>query len=234
MLWGLAWWSLQVSYMLAFALSVINAGFLLRLFAIQHDCGHGAFLKSRAASDWLGRVLGVLTLTAYEVWKRTHAIHHSSSGNLGRRGIGDIHTRTVAGYNSLTPKDRWLYQPYRNPVVLFGFGPGYLFFLQNRLPLGLMSGRKFWVSARNSERVGFELIEKSFVADVTKISTPTLLVQNKDDQYLVKGSIEQIYDDLMVEKELLWLSGIGKPRAAGYDYLTRNPAEILSWFDRFM
>ena len=89
LLWGLAWWSLQFSYWLTFAISVVNAGFLLRLFAIQHDCGHGAFLRNRLASDWLGRVLGVLTLTPYDVWKRTHSIHHSTSGNLGRRGIGD-------------------------------------------------------------------------------------------------------------------------------------------------
>lgn len=147
LLWGLAWWSLQFSYGLAFTISVVNAGFLLRLFAIQHDCGHGAFLKNRSVSDWLGRGLGVLTLTPYDVWKRTHSIHHSTSGNLARRGIGDVHTKTVAEYNQLTPRGRLAYRLYRNPLVLFGLGPVYLFFLQNRLPFGLMSGRKYWISA---------------------------------------------------------------------------------------
>lgn len=147
LLWGLAWWSLQFSYWLTFAISVVNAGFLLRLFAIQHDCGHGAFLKNRSVSDWLGRGLGVLTLTPYDVWKRTHSIHHSSSGNLARRGIGDVHTKTVAEYNQLTPRGRLAYRLYRNPLILFGLGPLYLFFLQNRLPFGLMSGRKYWISA---------------------------------------------------------------------------------------
>ncbi len=100
--------------------------------------------------------------------------------------------------------------------------------------LGLPGFLRRRVNAKNSERVGFELMEKSFVGDVSKISVPTLLVQNEDDQYLVKPSIDQFYNDLTVEKEMMWLSNIGKPRAAGYDYLTKNPAEILSWFDRFM
>ncbi|VAV96140.1 Beta-carotene ketolase [hydrothermal vent metagenome] len=147
LLWGLAWWSLGISYWLTLAISLINAGFLLRLFAIQHDCGHGAFFKNRIVGDWLGRVLGVLTLTPYDVWRRTHSIHHGSSGNLGRRGIGDIHTMTVAEYQGLSPRNRLMYRLYRHPVVLFGFGPGYLFLLQNRLPFGLMTGIRYWISA---------------------------------------------------------------------------------------
>ena len=146
-LWALAWWSLSISAWLTLAISLFNAAFLLRLFAIQHDCGHAAFFKSRAMSDWLGRVLGVLTLTPYDVWRRSHSMHHSSSGNLGRRGMGDVHTITVAEYNSRTPLKRLLYRLYRHPIVLFGLGPGYLFFLQNRLPLGLMAKARYWVSA---------------------------------------------------------------------------------------
>jgi omega-6 fatty acid desaturase (delta-12 desaturase) len=146
-LWVLAWWSLSVSYWLTLAISSVNAAFLLRLFCIQHDCGHGAFFNNRTVSDWLGRVLGVLTLTPYDVWRRTHSIHHSNSGNLGRRGIGDVHTLTVAEYRALSPFNRLLYRLYRNPVVLFGLGPGYLFFVQNRLPLGLMASAKYWISA---------------------------------------------------------------------------------------
>ncbi|SMX36781.1 fatty acid desaturase [Maliponia aquimaris] len=146
-LWVLAWWSMSVSYWLTFALSLFNAAFLLRLFAIQHDCGHGAFFQSRTLSDWLGRAIGVLTLTPYDVWRRSHSIHHSSAGNLGRRGMGDIQTYTVQEYRALTPFNRLIYRLYRNPVVLFGLGPGYLFLFQNRLPLGLMGSVTFWVSA---------------------------------------------------------------------------------------
>lgn len=153
LLWGLAWWSLSVSYWLTLAISTVNAAFLLRLFAIQHDCGHGAFFNNRTVSDWLGRVLGVLTLTPYDVWRHTHSIHHSSSGNLGRRGIGDIYTMTVAEYYEMNWANRVLYRMYRHPLVLFGLAPSYLFFLQNRLPLGLMSNVRSWVSAMGTNVV---------------------------------------------------------------------------------
>ena len=149
-LWVMAWWSLSVSYWLTLGFSMLNAGFLLRLFAIQHDCGHGAFFKNRTLSDWLGRVLGVLTLTPYDVWQRTHSIHHSASGNLSRRGIGDVHTMTLAEYRASGWFTRVIYRLYRNPVVLFGLGPGYLFFLQNRIPLGLMKHMRYWFSAMST------------------------------------------------------------------------------------
>ncbi len=126
---------------------MLNAAFLLRMFAFQHDCGHGSVFKNRKVSDWVGRVLGVFTLTPYDVWRRTHSVHHSSAGNLGKRGMGDIHTLTVAEYNDLTPFNRLMYRLYRHPVTLFGFGPSYLFLLQNRLPLGLMNGVQYWISA---------------------------------------------------------------------------------------
>ncbi|MFD1344474.1 fatty acid desaturase [Litorisediminicola beolgyonensis] len=146
-LWALSWWALSVSYPLTVALALCNAGFLLRLFCIQHDCGHGAFFASRTASDWLGRVLGVVTLTPYDVWRRQHAIHHGSAGNLCRRGIGDITTLTVTEYAALPPHRKLLYRVYRNPVVLFGLGPGWLFLLQNRVPVGLTDTARYWVSA---------------------------------------------------------------------------------------
>ena len=146
-LWAVAWWAMSISPWLALAIAVANAAFLLRLFCIQHDCGHGSFFKSRTTSDWVGRVLGVLTLTPYDVWRRSHSIHHSSSGNLGKRGIGDIHTMTVAEYKAASWFERLQYRLYRNPIILFGLGPGYIFFLQNRLPVGLMESAKYWVSA---------------------------------------------------------------------------------------
>ncbi|MEO0327731.1 MAG: fatty acid desaturase [Pseudomonadota bacterium] len=146
-LWILAWWSISISYWLTFTLSLFNACFLLRLFAIQHDCGHGSFFQNKTASDWLGRVLGVLTLTPYDVWRRTHAIHHGTSGNLEQRGIGDIETKTVLEYQELKPVHKLIYKLYRNPIVLFCLGPGYLFLLQNRLPIGLMGNAKYWISA---------------------------------------------------------------------------------------
>jgi omega-6 fatty acid desaturase (delta-12 desaturase) len=147
-LWALAWMALQVSPWLALALAVLNGAFLVRIFIIQHDCGHGSFLANRKAQDWVGRVLGVLTLTPYAVWRRTHSIHHAHHGNLDQRGIGDVTTLTLEEYRARSPFGRFMYRLYRHPVVLFILGPSYLFILQNRLPLGLMNaGWRYWTSA---------------------------------------------------------------------------------------
>lgn len=148
LLWVLAWTMLSFNSWLAFAVAVLNGFFLVRIFCIQHDCGHASFFHSRKAQDWVGRCLGVLTLTPYDVWRRTHSIHHAQHGNLDERGIGDVLTLTVDEYRARRPLGRLMYRLYRHPVVLFGLGPSYLFLLQNRLPLGLMtSGRRYWVSA---------------------------------------------------------------------------------------
>ena len=147
LLWALMWGSLHIGYWLCLLLAIPAAGFLVRLFMIQHDCGHGAFFRQRSVNDWLGRVLGVLTLTPYDFWRRTHALHHASSGNLEQRGIGDLNTLTVAEYLALSRWGRLGYQLYRHPLIMFGLGPGYLFILQFRLPIGLMRGGwSPWVS----------------------------------------------------------------------------------------
>src|SRR5471030_1445997 len=94
-LWASMWALMHVSYGLSLILAIPAAGFLVRLFMIQHDCGHGSFFRHRWANNWTGSVLGVLTFTPYRFWQRAHALHHASSGNLDRRGIGDIDTLTV-------------------------------------------------------------------------------------------------------------------------------------------
>jgi len=147
LLWLSMWFALKLGYGLYLLLAVPAAGFLVRLFMIQHDCGHGAFFRHRFANDWVGRGIGVLTMTPYDFWRRTHAVHHASSGNLDRRGIGDVDTLTVGEYLSLSRWGRLRYRVYRHPLVMFGFGPAYLFFLQHRLPVGLMrAGWQPWLS----------------------------------------------------------------------------------------
>jgi omega-6 fatty acid desaturase (delta-12 desaturase) len=147
LLWALMWWSLGIGYWLTLLLAVPAAGFLLRLFMIQHDCGHGAFFRGRAVNDWVGRVLGVFTLTPYDYWKRNHAIHHATSSNLDRRGIGDIETLTVEEYRTRPLPRRIFYRIYRNALVMFGIGAAYLFLLQHRLPFYQMrNGWRPWVS----------------------------------------------------------------------------------------
>jgi omega-6 fatty acid desaturase (delta-12 desaturase) len=146
--WLLMWLSLGVGYWLTLLLAIPTAGFLVRLFMIQHDCGHGSFFGHKLANDWIGRALGVLTFTPYDYWKRNHAVHHATSGNLDRRGTGDILTLTVGEYEAKSALGRFGYRLYRNPVVLFGVGPAYLFLLQHRLPFEQMRlGFRPWLSA---------------------------------------------------------------------------------------
>lgn len=123
------------------------AAFLLRLFMIQHDCGHGSFFARRRLDTWTGRILGVLTLTPYDYWRRAHAAHHASAGNLDERGVGDITTLTIAEYYSSSWSKRLGYRFYRHPLVMFGVGPAWLFLFKQRLPFGMMgSGALPWVS----------------------------------------------------------------------------------------
>jgi len=147
-LWILAWLAFRLGYVWGtLVLALPAAGFLVRLFMIQHDCGHGSFFSDRRANDWIGRIIGVLTLTPYDSWRREHAIHHASSGNLDRRGIGDIDTLTVGEYLARSRLGRLRYRLYRHPVVMFGVGPAYLFLLRHRIPSGsLAAGWQSWLS----------------------------------------------------------------------------------------
>lgn len=123
-------------YWLTLLLAVPAAGLLVRLFIIQHDCGHGSFFRSRAANDQLGRALSVLTLTPYWSWSQGHAAHHASTGNLDRRGRGDVETWTVAEYRASGRVKKLLYRLYRNPLVMVGLGAPINFIVLQRLPTG--------------------------------------------------------------------------------------------------
>jgi omega-6 fatty acid desaturase (delta-12 desaturase) len=115
--------ALDVSYLLALALGVPAAGFLVRTFVVFHDCAHGALFSSRRANRHVGRVLGLFVLSPFGRWRHDHAVHHGSSGDLERRGVGDIITLTVAEYRARGPRGRLAYRLIRNPVVMFGLGP---------------------------------------------------------------------------------------------------------------
>jgi omega-6 fatty acid desaturase (delta-12 desaturase) len=154
-LWYLAYLSLDVSIFLTLALAVVASGFIVRTFIIFHDCTHGSFFKSKKANAILGTFTGILTLFAYEKWKRDHSIHHATSSNLDKRGVGDVWVMTVDEYVAATPGRRMAYRLYRNPIVMFGLGPLFLYLVSNRF------NRK---DARPKERNNTYLINVALVA----------------------------------------------------------------------
>ena len=131
-LWVLMWFSLSVSYWITLALAILAAGFLVRIFIIFHDCGHGSFFKSKKANNFWGTITGVLTFTPYEQWRHYHALHHASSGNLDKRGFGDVWTLTYQEYLARPWLKRLGYRLFRHPIVMFGIGPIYTFLISGR------------------------------------------------------------------------------------------------------
>jgi acyl-lipid omega-6 desaturase (Delta-12 desaturase) len=132
--WYLIYLTVSVSWWLVVPLALLAAGFVVRIFIIFHDCGHGSFFKSRRANDIVGFITGVLTLTPYFHWRWEHNIHHASSGHLDKRGTGDILTLTVQEYLESSRWKRFAYRLARNPLVLFVIAPLYLFVIRQRFP----------------------------------------------------------------------------------------------------
>lgn len=141
-LWVLIVYSLSVSYWLTAFLVLLAAGFLVRLFIIFHDCGHGSYFKSQKANRMIGMFFGILAFTPYDKWHAQHHRHHGSVGNLDKRGVGDVWTMTKEEYRSSNKWDRLKYRIYRNPLVMFGIGSLYVFLIQNRLTRKGMSKKE--------------------------------------------------------------------------------------------
>jgi acyl-lipid omega-6 desaturase (Delta-12 desaturase) len=127
------YFALEVSPVLAFALAPVNAVFLLRTFIIFHDCSHGSFLASRRANAWLGMFCGLLVLSPFVRWRHDHAVHHATSGDLDKRGIGDLPTLTVAEYQQRSRRGRLGYRMIRSPLVMFGLGPVFAMIIGPRI-----------------------------------------------------------------------------------------------------
>ena len=155
--WILMYFSLSVSYWLTLLISIPAAGFVVRIFIIQHDCGHGSFFKSRKANDWVGFFCGVLTFTPYTFWRKTHAIHHKHHAELEERGIGDIWTMTVDEYHAAPRYKRIFYRVFRNPIFLFVLTPTLNFVVLRRFPIGVDRKWEKW-------RAGIRLLDQLCIA----------------------------------------------------------------------
>ena len=141
-IWVLMVYSLEYSYWLTLLLSVFAAGFLVRIFIVFHDCGHGSFFKSERLNRLVGIPLGLLSFTPYHRWHRDHKEHHATVGNLDKRGVGDVKTLTVEEYKSLSKWKKFGYRFYRNPIFLIGVAPLLLFLIQYRLPKSYMNRKE--------------------------------------------------------------------------------------------
>jgi omega-6 fatty acid desaturase (delta-12 desaturase) len=115
-------YALRLSVALSLLLVLPASGFLIRVFIVFHDCAHGSFLRSRRANQLLGGAVGLLVWLPFRAWRHEHAVHHATTGDLERRGVGDITTHTVAEYRAMSPLQRLGYRLFRNPVVMFGLG----------------------------------------------------------------------------------------------------------------
>ncbi|MBE2269035.1 MAG: fatty acid desaturase [Anaerolinea sp.] len=134
-LWYLAYRSLTVHYALTLVFAVLAALFVMRIFIIFHDCGHGSFFKNQRANDIVGILTGFITFTPYYAWRHSHAVHHATAGDLDRRGIGDVWTLTYDEYKKMPLGMRLFYRLYRNPFVIFVVGPPIDFVVLQRLPM---------------------------------------------------------------------------------------------------
>jgi omega-6 fatty acid desaturase (delta-12 desaturase) len=123
----------RIAYLLVLALAIPAGGFLVRTFIVFHDCAHGSFLASKRANAILGAVLGVVLYTPFAWWRHEHAVHHATTGDLDRRGVGDIETLTVREYQARSWRGRLRYRLMRNPIVMFVFGPLWVLVISQRL-----------------------------------------------------------------------------------------------------
>jgi acyl-lipid omega-6 desaturase (Delta-12 desaturase) len=150
LLWYLMYRSLEISWWLTLPLAVLAGAFLVRVFIIFHDCGHGSYFKSSTANKVVGFIAGLLTFTPFYHWRWEHAIHHASAGHLDKRGTGDIYTMTVQEYLESTRWKRFAYRLARNPIVLFVIAPLYLFVISQRFPAAKASKRErhsvYWMN----------------------------------------------------------------------------------------
>jgi acyl-lipid omega-6 desaturase (Delta-12 desaturase) len=221
--------SLEISYWLTLVLSVPAAGLLIRLFIIEHDCGHGSFFARPLLNNTVGFIIGVLTLTPFGYWRRTHAIHHATSGNLDRREFGAVEVLTVREYRALSPVRRLLYRLYRNPLVLFGVGPSYLFILKHRLPLDLpLSWRREWrsVMLTNLALAGVVVLMSEIVGFTTfiKIQLPITLLAGSLGVWLFY--IQHQFEDTYWRRQPAWNYQDASLQGSSYYDLPR----VLNWF----
>jgi len=222
-------WASRDLYWLTLLLAIPAAGLLVRLFIIQHDCGHSSFFRSRAANDFVGRALSVLTLTPYYSWKRDHAEHHASTGNLDRRGRGDVQTLTVAEYQVSSPLKRFAYRLFRHPLVMVMLGAPVNFIVLQRFPKGhewlSRQSRRSILSLDLALLVAFAVPCALFGArSVFGTYLPVIIMASWVGNWLFY--VQHQFEDAHWERDSAW--SFHEAAVVGSSYFKLPP--ILQWF----
>lgn len=225
--WYLMYRSLNYSYWVTLLLAVLASGFLIRIFIIFHDCGHRSFFVSKRANNIVGMIMGILAFTPFFKWHHQHWIHHSTSGNLDKRGVGDVWTMTVEEYLNSSRKERLMYRVFRNPFIMFILGPVLVVAVQNRITKRTMTSLEKWnihftniciliISAGISLLIGV----KSYIL----IQLPIILIAHSLGIWLFY--IQHQFDDVEWERQSKWDYKVSA--ITGSSFL-KLPA-VLQWF----
>jgi omega-6 fatty acid desaturase (delta-12 desaturase) len=219
--------SLEVSYWLTLALSVLAAGFLMRTFIIFHDCGHGSFFKSRRANDALGIITGILTFTPYYQWRHDHAVHHATAGDLDRRGVGDVWTLTVDEYLEAPAWKRIAYRLFRNPLVMLSVGPFFSFVISQRFARrGAGKRERYSVYWTNLALLGILVLMALLIGieAYVLVQVPIMLVAGAVGVWMFY--VQHQFDGVYWERHNKWDYGTAALQGSSY---YRLPG-ILQWF----
>jgi omega-6 fatty acid desaturase (delta-12 desaturase) len=218
--WGMSYW-------VTLALSVVAAAFLVRIFIFFHDCGHGSFLSSPRANTVVGYITGILTFTPYHDWHRSHATHHATAGNLDRRGVGDVWTMTVEEYLDAPWTKRLAYRVFRNPLIMFGLGPAFMFLIAQRFP------RK---GGKRKERMSVVITDLALVAILVVahltiglktyvlVQLPTILIAGTTGLWLFY--VQHQYEGMYWARDEAWDLTRSALEGSSYYKLPR----VLRWF----
>ncbi len=204
-IWYIMYRSLVYPYWVTILLSLVASGFLIRIFIIFHDCGHRSFFKSKRANFIVGKLMGILAFTPFHKWHFQHRIHHATSGNLDKRGIGDVWTMTVKEYQNSTRWNRFLYRAFRNPFVMFIIGPVFVVMVQNRLAKKQLTRQEKRNVYFTNIMILIMAVSISLVIGIKAfllIQLPIILIAHSIGIWLFY--IQHQFDDVTWERDPMW------------------------------
>ena len=226
-MWYLMYKSIAYPYWVTLLLSFAAIGFLIRIFIIFHDCGHRSYFKSKKANTVVGMILGLLVFTPFHKWHQQHKVHHQTSANLDKRGIGDVWTMTLDEYNDASPGERFMYRAFRNPWIMFTLGPLFVVFITNRSTNKKMTKQE----KQNVYFTNIMLLAVSVVISLIiglreylLIQLPIVLIAHSIGIWLF--FIQHQFEDVVWERENRWNYKISAIEGSSFLKLPR----VFQWF----